>query len=444
MKLFTLIILFVLCSQTLAVDIKLLQNNKEGQSYLIGRQQQRSIKNWLLNQNNQDLKLRIHQFLKETLASYSDKSQCELYFIRTMKEKAANFELTYNDHQMIPLLLYLRTQNYIDDLFLKITMRLITVDIYLSNLEYQRPTRPFNTLTEMTREINIQKLYSNFKKMPDEESLCTISSWRTLIYELGWNNLKNRDALLKKLNYLAYSKKEIEINTLQTLDLLTELDVIDWEITLYQYFDILKNAKDKLVKQNGPEGSFSSFSSPIISRKEKITHRERLYRQFNSTQVMMLAEIISKTSKRMDAKRISINIEYPEMPSVPEIYVLSPMEKYRLSLKMLRKDMAETMRSDIFQGKTIEYEDLVSAAFETGLIQAKDLEMILKFEEFWNPQVPRWKMYTNFAFQMAGSASFYLPAPFNILGALALAITQTKVINQDKTPDSDDNWNVVI
>jgi len=296
----------------------------------------------------------------------------------------------------------------------------------------------------MTRDVDIKKLYWNFKKMPDEESLCTISSWRKLIYQLGWNNLKNRDSLLKKLNYLAYSKKEIEVNTFKTLNLLTELEVIDWEITLYQYFDILKNAKDKLVKANSTERSFSRFSAQLISRKEEITRRERLYREFNSTQVMMLADIIGKTSRRMDAKRISINIEYPDMPSVSEIYVLSPMERYRLSLKMLRKDMAETMRSDIFQGKTIEYEDLVSAAFETGLIQAQDLEMILKFEEFWNPKVPRWKMYANFAFQMAGSASFYLPSPFNILGALALAITQSRVVNQDQSPDSDDNWNVVI
>jgi len=120
MKLFTLIILFVLCSQTFAVDVKLLQNNKEGESHLIGRQQQRSIRSWLLDQNNHDLKLRIHEFLKEIMESYSNKSQCELFFIRIIKEKAVNFQLINDDHEMIPFLLYLRTQNYIDDLFLKI------------------------------------------------------------------------------------------------------------------------------------------------------------------------------------------------------------------------------------------------------------------------------------------------------------------------------------
>lgn len=444
MKLITLFLLISFCCNVFAIDVNLLQNNKEAYSRLISKQKQRQVNVWLTSQNQNDLKNRIYQFLKDTLDFFSLNGECELQLARLMIEKAQYYNLASDKYELYTLLNYLRLENHIDDIFLRISSNLIDLEIRLIEMEGSKPVRPFNASNDVTREIDIAKTYAPFKIHPDEKSQCAISSWRRLIFGLGWDNLRNRDLLMKKLNYLAFSEGAIELQTYQTLELLRDYNIIDWDITLYQYLDVIKNAKDKLRKPDKPSIRFSNFSSTIVSRKEKITHRERLFKEYTSTQIMMLADIIQKTSRRMDARRISINFENPELPTETEIYVLSPMERYRLSLKMLRKDMAETMRSELFQGKVIQYEDLVSAAFETGLIESQDLEMILKFEEFWNPKIPRWKMYANFAFQMAGSASFYLPPPFNILGALALAITQTKVINQDQKPDSNDNWNVVI
>ena len=426
------------------MDIKLLQNNKEAQSHLISNRDQRQVNNWLRSQNQNDLKNRAHQFLKDTLDFFTEHGECELQLSRTMLEKALYYNLISDKYELYTLLNYLRLQNHIDDIFLRISTNLLDIEIRASEMEWSKPVRPFNASNNITREIDITRIYAPFKIQPDEKSSCVISNWRKLIYGLGWYNLKNRDLLMKKLNYRALNEGTIQLETYHTLEVLRDYKVIDWDINLYQYLDVIENAKDKLTKHTKSSTSFSDFSSKIMSRKEKITHRERLFKDYTSTQIMMLADIIHKASRRMDASRVSINFENYEMPTETEIYVLSPMERYRLSLKMLRKDIAETMRSELFQGKVINYEDLVSAAFETGLVESQDLEMILNFEEFWNPKIPRWKMYANFAFQMAGSASFYLPPPFNILGALALAVTQTKVINQDQKPDPNDNWNVVI
>jgi hypothetical protein len=147
----------------------------------------------------------------------------------------------------------------------------------------------------------------------------------------------------------------------------------------------------------------------------------------------------------MDAHRVAINFQYTNTPdSELETYVLSPMERYRLSIKLLRKDLGEVQRSELFRNTNVEYEDLVTAAYETGLIKSEELELILKFEEFWDPKEEKWKIYANFAFSVLGTASFYLPPPWNIIGAIALVVTQTQLNKKQQKADPDDNWNVVI
>jgi hypothetical protein len=120
------------------------------------------------------------------------------------------------------------------------------------------------------------------------------------------------------------------------------------------------------------------------------------------------------------------------------------MEQYRVALKMLRKEMAEIMRSEAFKNTSLDYDHLIAAAYETGIVKSDDLEYVLKFEDFWNPKTPKWQAYARFAFSLAGTATFYFPPPWNVLGALGLIFTQTKVLNGNQRPDADDNWNVII
>jgi hypothetical protein len=249
---------------------------------------------------------------------------------------------------------------------------------------------------------------------------------------------------MAKLNYLAYSNKVIDRSIYNKLEVLRKHHVLDWPVYFKRYADVVNNAKDKLTKN--PEGKTQhSFTVEYVSKREKLTQRSHLYKTYSSTQIMMLAQIIEKTAKRMDSKNVSLHWQYTDDPDgETEIYIFSPMEQYRASIKMLRKDMAEVMRSEAFRGKELQYEHLIAAAYETGFIRSEELDYVLKFEDFWNPKTPRWKAYANFAFSIAGTAVFYLPPPWNILGAVGLILTQSKVIDNDQAPDADDNWNVII
>ena len=111
---------------------------------------------------------------------------------------------------------------------------------------------------------------------------------------------------------------------------------------------------------------------------------------------------------------------------------------------MLRKDMGEVMRSEAFKNIGVDYDHLLAAAYEAGLIKSEELDYVMRFEEFWNPSTPAWQAYTKFAFTLGRTASYYFPPPWNIVGAIGLVLTQTKLLNGNNRPDSDDNWNVII
>jgi hypothetical protein len=265
-----------------------------------------------------------------------------------------------------------------------------------------------------------------------------------MVNELKWKNAKDRDSQIHKLNFLAYSDGHINLETYNRMEVMRKYEVLDWPVYFKRYADVVNNAKDKLTK-NPELKTTNNFTVEYVSRKDQLTKRGSMYATYNSTQVMMLAQIMEKAARRMDAKQAYLRWEFQDNSEGDhEIYVLSPMEQYRLAIKMLRKDMAEVMRSEAFRYSGVEYEDLIAAAFETGFIKSEELDHVLKFEDLWNPKTPKWKKYANFAFSLAGSASFYLPPPFNIIGAIGLVLVQSKLVNGEQQPDEDDNWNVII
>lgn len=431
-----------------AFDVTRLANNKESVSKVIKSKHERSINKWVARFGNWDMaRSKAVSALSRTMNAFERRdAYCDVGFAQLLKEQAQRSELITGSEEFTTFVAFLRTENLIDDILL--TNILKSDDLAKALSEASKTNAglpPMNRHNEDTKNVDVQKTYSEFRTWPDEVSRCSVGTYYRLMLTLTWKNNRERDNLLSRLNYIALEKKVISIETYNKLEILREKNVFDWNIYVKSYIDIVTNAKDKLSPTGKPQNDPSVFATKYVERKERLTQRGRLYQQFDSTQVMMLADIINKTAKRMDAHYVSINFQYTNTPdSEREIYVLSPMERYRLSIKMLRKDMGEVMRSELFKNTSVEYEDLVTAAYETGLIKSEELDMILKFEEFWNPKQEKWKVYANFAFTILGTASFYLPPPYNIIGAIALVVTQTQIDKKQQKPDADDNWNVVL
>ena len=91
-----------------------------------------------------------------------------------------------------------------------------------------------------------------------------------------------------------------------------------------------------------------------------------LYNKFDSTQIILLANIVKGLKTRLESKDVTININYVDRPT--EIIELTPMEKFRFILKLLRKEMADLNNSSLLQGRNANYLDLITAAYEVGYI----------------------------------------------------------------------------
>ena len=436
-------LLLLLTSTSWALDIKKLANNKEATSHHVTEAMRDEASNWVSkNGPREALRVRARDTLSKALNKIERlNARCDINmdFLLVTEGEASGLIKTSEDYHHY--LVFLRTENIIDDIFYRLMVDAHQLRKDLNHPEGGWPIRPLNTVNDLNREMDVEKLYANFKSFPNELGQCSIGQYKAIAWSFNWKNKAARDRQLKRLDYLALQEGVIDLETHHKLEVIRRSGALDWPVGINRYLDVVINAKDKITTTSAP----SEFSTKYADRKEKITQRTRLYRNFDSTQVMLLSDILQKQAKRMDARHVSINWRFTdEDNSETDIYVLSPMERYRLSIKMLKKDMAEAMRSELFQGTSIEYEDLVAAAFETGFIKSEELEQVLKFEEIWNPKVEKWRAYSNFAFQLAGSATFFLPPPWNVVGALALVITQTQLANGKPQADPDDSWNSIL
>lgn len=428
-------------------DIRLLENNKESYSRFITKLDMESVELWLNHHqlSREEVKSNSRFVLQRVITDFTNrKTFCDLGLATMLYQATTEASLVSNNKDFDSFLSYLRIENIIDDIFYRLLKKSHEVNEEMSKyLRSRIPRRPFNLYTNQNAGINLKDFYSTFSDWPDDVDFCTLGRYWHLVNKLKWSSPKSRDSQMRKLNWMAVSSGAINLETFNKLEVLRYNRVLDWHVNINGYLDIIRNAKDKLAIE-AEERSTNNFNDIYVSRRDKLTRRGKLYKVYSSTQVMVLAQLIEKTARRIDARYASINFQYTDDPEGEiETYVLSPMEQYRLSIRMLRKEMAEIMRSQSFAGTGIEFNDIISAAFETGMINSEELDYVVKFEDFWNPKTPKWKAYANFAFSLAGTASYYLPAPWNIIGAIGLVVTQSRYMN-DNEPDPDNNWNAIL
>lgn len=441
------LLLLLLSFSIYAFNPEVFRNNKEALSRQLSPEDIVLMKSWVTSHHLSESTIKesaIH-FLNAELSDFiSKRTYCDLY----LPEKFMNFlreeQLIKRSEEIFTFYIYLRHHNLIDDLFYDLLKKSTKISIsFAKNKNRPVGKRPLNLYKRYSRVSDLKKFYESFESWPDEEDSCTIQTYLRHINQLNLSNSNARSKDLRKLNWLAHQQGILTLENYNKLETLRLASITNWPITMVRYIDVIKNAKDKKATSIEEEAE-DDFNMVYVLRKENLTRRGKLYSAYNSTQIFLMSQIIERTAKRMDAKYVELSFQYTDDPDgESEIYVLSPMEQYRVSINMLKKEIAELLRSESFRGAPLEYADIIAASYETGLLKSEDIEQILKFEDFWNPQIPRWRTYMNYAFSLAGTTTYYLPAPWNILGAVGLIVTQMKVSDAPQA-DPDDNWNSII
>lgn len=444
---FIFVLVFISTTNAFSFDVTLLQNNKESYSRIVTKKDRSRVSVWTSEHRlGAALVSTATQVFRSTMKSFIARdTYCDVGLASLLIQNSVSAGVIGDESELRNLLVALREANQIDDILMSV---ILSSDVLRKDIadagRWKKPKTPRNLTAPA--DVDLKKYFSFLLPWPDEVVNCSTGRYFRLSEMLKFKNSAERNNLMWRLSHVGLRDGFIDTATFYKLEALRLNEALDWNHYAYNYLNMVKDAKDKLAKTRELI-STNNFSEKYASRKEKLTQRGRLYKVYSPTQVMIMASVIEKLARRMDARRVELVFQYGEVPGTGEsqIYVLSPMEQYRVSLKMMKKEMAELMRGDLFKGTGISYADIISSAYETGLIKSSELDQILKFEEFWNPKAPsRFRTYANFAFSIAGTASFYLPPPFNIMGALALMFTQSTVMPTTVAADPDDNWNVII
>lgn len=388
-------------------------NMREGKSSLISSLKEDEIRNEY--QGNPDLKI-----LKSIMADRSI-NRCATKVVRKIKN-----ELGLNNDKDVELaVLGLRFYDSIDDVGASILLKAND----LSNVIPGPITKDELSSDEEDQAMEIYKTKADDFK---NRSLCMEDNYRELVGKLVSKSPKFL-ANLKRINKMARSEGYISDDDYKTLEVFRIKKVHEWPITLSSYAQSL----EQLAKRFNTRTKESSNLITQTKFRQKYSMRMSLYQKYDSTQIIMLANIVKGLKTRLESKEVTITINYVDRPA--EVIELSPMEKFRFILKLLRKEMSDLNNSSLLGGRSATYLDLITAAYEVGYISANEIEQLASLQEIWNPsRTPKEKaMYWVKTF--GGVASVLLPPPFGFVSVMAIMLIDQQIKDAPVDRDSDFN-----
>jgi len=439
-----------------AFDLSLLKNDKEAQSHTYTARSLRHAEAQLSAHGDiPNISEKSYAILGQSFNLLEDKKDfCDLNLFRLFLGDMERAGLPADLSSLKNIFIVWRSQNKIDDIFVKVLNQIATLHF---ELIVASPTAVANQdigsmeQTLKNKEINEQtfaSIYSGYAHLSVQNPGCSIDNWirsAGMIEEIEGRGVKK----ITLANSLALSKNLLTTDNFALLETYLKNDVQNWQITLNKYISILKQSKNRsrVSPLRNEDLEPNTLSSKLQKRPRGETYRESLYYRFNATQINMISSLLKKAYERMDAAKSEIVITFNRAKDTKlpekETYLLSPMEQFRMASKMLRKDMVELSQSSFFQGMAISHEDLITAAMETGLINETLLDSAMKIDDLWNPYVPTWKKISDYALQVTGTASIFLPPPYNVIGSIALIFLSGQISKKTATPNPMDNPNVI-
>lgn len=325
------------------------------------------------------------------------------------------------------VLLYLRSKDELDDVALKILLdarkvTTTTIELPKSEEALRKPSDKVK-LAEMVKTVGTFK--EKFLK-----NACYDEAYRNLLGEIR----KTGDVTSEELEGLfveAVKRKAINGETYLMLERARVNEIATNGLTLKSYYQ-----KKNSLRLHKPLRDPSEKSDFVTEKamKTKVSHRIQLYQNYTDLQIMLMADVVKRLRTRLEAKKVTISI-FGEEEEV-EIITLEPMERFRLAIKLLRKDMALLATNTYFNGRSPGYMDLITASYETSLIPATELKELGGLEEIWNPAKTFWEKASVWIRTFSSVATVAIPAPYGFIPALVLVVIEATVgKGADNQPD---------
>jgi hypothetical protein len=441
-------------------DFEKLKNDKEVEISSFSKGDQKDILKKFPDQPSRD---KVKSIFNKTLKDFlgGDTNQCELSLIKEFKSALKGAQLPDDEKSVESYLRLMRIQNVIDDIFYDVLSsdNRDFHDFLKVKLTGKVKKAP-KSWAAIYEKNDLKELYSNFEPFPDEISHC---AYQEYIYLK--NKIVNSEGLpaekpleiMEALNKKAFEEKIIGLESYHKIEFLREKSEVNKRyILMRDYLQIISSAKNQMIPVNRVYKPLTleredKFSTERMKRFSRLTRRKLLYRKYDETQIILLSQILQKASRRMgvdvDTKTgvpyVTQEFEVTGKDGEHTTYVekldLDPQSQFNLARRLMRKDLTETQMMETFIGLRITYEDIVMAAFETGYITIEDLTYVVRYDDLWNPKVSKFERVSGLIFKVSGYATFFLPAPWNVVGTLALGVVEGIVDAKTKSGADHDN-----
>lgn len=330
----------------------------------------------------------------------------------------------YSEEEVELAVLGLRLDESIDDVAAGILIK-------ASNSKLSNSLARNDLTTE--EESKAMEIYKTKVADLQNKNLCIEDTFREVVGKLAVSSNKYLKSL-KHLNKLALNKKIIKADDFKVIEKMRVLKVHEWPLTLNNYrsnLDYIAKAFPNRVKES------SQVVTDAARFRSKSSLRQSLHEKFNGTQIIMLANVVKSLKKRLDSTDVTIHINYVDEQS--EIISLSPMEKFRFILKLLRKELATLNNGTLLNGQRANYIDIITAAYEVGYISSVEIEQFAGLEDIWNPKKTTKEKVMTWVKMFGGLSAVFLPPPFGFLSVMAIMLIDQQVSEAPINTDSDFN-----
>lgn len=349
-------------------------------------------------------------------------NECATKVISKIKSKLS---LKTNDDVRLAIL-GLRLNDSIDDIAVGLLLKanildqeILSTPITLNNLSNNDELKAMRIFKE------------NVNNIKDKQS-CVEESYRDLVDALTKESSQYKKAL-KHINKLAFKNSIINESEYKILEKLRIGRVFEWPLTLASYHKSLKDL-DANFSQREKESSILITKRTQGKNHVKKSMRQELFEKYKSGQIQLLANMAKSLKERLASNEIAINITYSDQRV--EVISLTPMEKFRFILKLLRRDLASLNNNPSVLGNIATYTDIITASYETGFVSSNELEQLASLEEIWNPKRTLKEKVIKWGERFGGLATVLLPPPYGYVSMMAIMLidqqfSSAPVINSD-------------
>jgi len=355
-----------------------------------------------------------HQYglddLSQTLnKSYSNSKSCSVNLIKDLRLKYGQ--------DVSAVLLANRYNDYLDDVSLFYLFK-IEKNITLNN----RPIKKIKMSNLSTQEsLYLERFLS--KDCLDKIFLSTYQD-----YQQQKNNLSFS---YKEAIRFAYSLDYISSDDAVILENLRKNKFHLERLTWTDYLKKQKNLRLQQPLKNEKERS--SFMTQKVAGSD-FSRRIYLYENYSEVQILLMANLVKSFKERLDSMKIELTVFKDDQPN--EVIALEPMERFRFSTKMLRKEMNYLYINSFFENQKPDYEDLITAAYEVGFVTAAEVDQVYSLEDVWSPKKTLMEKIAVYARFFGGVVAVAIPQPYGFVPALVIIAIEASI--GEKRPVVDD------